>query len=134
MPELVPWTSIELPEEARALAAAWPAIVLTALFVLGLPVFAVRCLVRGIPRDEETLERGATILVGYFLRHYFFWLVRPAFKLVLDSGVPAVALTGLSVLLGAASGMYVAARQPALKDLLGPGALTAIGASGLPRR
>jgi phosphatidylglycerophosphate synthase len=114
MPELSPWSWGDLPPEARALAAAWPALLLTAVFVLGLPVFAVRCFFRGVPRDPETIERGATLLVGYFLRHYFFWLVRPVFKLVLDSGVPAVALTGLSVLLGAGSGIAVSTGRFAL--------------------
>lgn len=102
------WGLDEVSAEGSVLATLAPGLILTAFFVLGLPIFAVRCLHYGVPRDLETERRGASVLVGFFLRHYFFWLVRPLFRALLQSGLPATALTGASTVLGAASGIAVA--------------------------
>lgn len=91
-----------------------PAILATSFFVLGLVAFSVRCALYGIPKDAETEKRGATVLVGYFLRHYFFWLLNPLIRGILRSGIRADALTIGSALLGAASGLAVALGRFAL--------------------
>lgn len=111
---LVAWIVGDLSPAARIWTALAPALLACAYFILGLVVFSVRCAFKGVPRDEETLKRGATVLVGFFLRHYFFWVTQPLWKLILRSGLPANALSLLSAMLGASSGVAVAAGRFAL--------------------
>ena len=85
-----------------------------AYFLGGLLLFCVRCAIKGVPRDAETLTRGKSVLVGFFLRHYFFWVIQPLWQLLLRSGLPANALSMLSGLLGVSSGVAVAAGRFAL--------------------
>lgn len=111
---LVAWLVGDLSPAARIWTALAPALLACAYFILGLLVFCVRCAFKGVPRDEETLKRGSTVLVGFFLRHYFFWVTQPLWKLILRSGLPANALSLLSAMLGASSGVAVAAGRFAL--------------------
>lgn len=111
---LLAWLTGELSPTARVLTALGPALLATAFFLLGLAVFAVRCAVRGMPRDAETEKRGDSLLVGFFLRHYYFWLTAPAARLLLRSGLPANAVTALSGLFGIAAGVAVAGGRFAL--------------------
>jgi phosphatidylglycerophosphate synthase/putative flippase GtrA len=99
----------DLSPAARIWTALAPALLTCAYFILGLMLFIVRCAIKGVPQDEETLKRGSTVLVGMFLRHYFFWVIQPLWKLVYRSGLPANALSMLSALLGVSSGVAVAA-------------------------
>lgn len=108
------WILGDLSPTARVVTALGPAILATAFFLLGIPIFAVRCLRNGMPKDEETLTRGKSLLVGFFLRHYYFWLTGPLWNLLLRSGIPAHAVTALSGLLGVAAGVAVAAGRFAL--------------------
>src|SRR5690606_21901882 len=108
------WIVGDLSPTARVLTALGPALVATAFFLLGLPVFALRSWRRGMPRDAETEKRGKSLLVGFFLRHYYFWLTAPVWNLLLRSGIPAHAVTALSGLLGVAAGVAVAAGRFAL--------------------
>ena len=110
----VAWLVGDLSPAARIWTALAPALLACAYFILGLLVFCVRCAFKGVPRDEETLKRGSTIFVGFFLRHYFFWVTQPLWKLILRSGLPANALSLLSAMLGASSGVAVAAGRFAL--------------------
>ncbi|MFP2961970.1 GtrA family protein [Myxococcus sp. 1LA] len=111
---LMAWLTGNLSPSARIWTALAPAIVACAYFIGGLLVFCIRCAFKGIPRDEETLKRGNTGLVGYFLRHYFFWIIQPLWAVILRSGLPANALSMLSGLLGISSGVAVAAGRFAL--------------------
>ncbi len=111
---LVAWVVGDLSPAARIWTALGPALLACAYFLGGLAVFCVRCAFKGVPKDEETLKRGATVLVGFFLRHYFFWVTQPLWKLILRSGLPANALSLLSAMLGASSGVAVAAGRFAL--------------------
>lgn len=111
---LVAWLVGDLSPAARIWTALAPALLACAYFILGLLAFCVRCAFKGVPRDEETLKRGSTVLVGFFLRHYFFWVTQPLWKLILRSGLPANALSLLSAMLGASSGVAVAAGRFAL--------------------
>jgi phosphatidylglycerophosphate synthase/putative flippase GtrA len=105
---LVAWLQGDLTPAQRIWTALAPALLACAYFLAGLVLFCVRCLVRGMPRDEETLQRGASVLVGFFLRHYFFWVISPLWRTVLRSGIPANALTALATLLSVASGVALA--------------------------
>lgn len=108
------WLFADPAPEARVYAALLPALLFAAYFLGGLAVFLVRVAIYGLPRDVETERRGRSLLVGFVLRHYFFWVIRPLWALLLRSGVPATAITTLSVLLGAGAGLAVAADRFAL--------------------
>ncbi|WP_342378190.1 GtrA family protein [Myxococcus stipitatus] len=111
---LVAWLTGNLSPSARIWTALAPAILACAYFLGGLVIFCIRCAFKGVPRDEETLKRGSTVLVGFFLRHYFFWVIQPLWAVILRSGLPANALSMLSGLLGISSGVAVAAGRFAL--------------------
>jgi phosphatidylglycerophosphate synthase/putative flippase GtrA len=106
---LIAWIVGDLSPSARIWTALAPALLACAYFILGLLLFLVRCAIKGVPQDEETLKRGSTVLVGMFIRHYFFWVIQPLWKVVYRSGLPANALSMLSGLLGVSSGVAVAA-------------------------
>jgi phosphatidylglycerophosphate synthase/putative flippase GtrA len=106
---LISWIMGDLSPSARIWTALAPALLTCAYFILGLMLFLVRSAIKGVPQDEETLKRGSTVLVGMFLRHYFFWVIQPLWKVVYRSGLPANALSMLSGLLGVSSGVAVAA-------------------------
>lgn len=111
---LMAWLTGNLSPSARIWTALAPAILACAYFLGGLLLFCVRCAFKGIPRDEETLKRGSTVLVGFFLRHYFFWVIQPLWTVILRSGLPANALSMLSGLLGISAGVALAAGRFAL--------------------
>ena len=111
---LVAWIVGDLSPRGRVLTALGPAIVIAAYFLGGLAVFALRCAVKGVPVDPETSKRGKSLLVGFFLRYYFFWMVRPLGHLVVRSGIPANAITTLAALLGVGSGVAIAGGRFAL--------------------
>ncbi|MBU8895800.1 CDP-alcohol phosphatidyltransferase [Corallococcus sp. H22C18031201] len=111
---LLAWLTGDLSPSARIWSALAPALLACCYFLGGLLLFCVRCAFKGIPRDAETLTRGKTVLVGFFLRHYFFWVIQPLWQLLLRSGLPANALSMLSGLLGVSSGVAVAAGRFAL--------------------
>ncbi|MBZ4420696.1 GtrA family protein [Myxococcus sp. RHSTA-1-4] len=111
---LMAWLTGNLSPSARIWTALAPAILACAYFLGGLLLFCIRCAFKGIPRDEETLKRGSTVLVGFFLRHYFFWVIQPLWTVILRSGLPANALSMLSGLLGISAGVALAAGRFAL--------------------
>jgi phosphatidylglycerophosphate synthase len=111
---LAAWLTGDLSPSARIWSALAPALLACGYFLGGLLLFCVRCAIKGVPQDTETLTRGKTVLVGFFLRHYFFWVIQPLWKLLLRSGLPANALSMLSGLLGVSSGVAVAAGRFAL--------------------
>ena len=108
----------EMSASMRIWSALAPALLISTLFILGLIVFLARSAVWGVPQDPETIERGGSMLVGSFLRHYFFWLIRPLWSLVVKSGIPPITITTLSVLLGIGSGFAAAAGRFALAGWL----------------
>lgn len=111
---LLAWLTGNLSPSARIWSALAPALLACGYFLGGLVLFCIRCAIKGVPQDTETLTRGKTVLVGFFLRHYFFWVIQPLWQLILRSGLPANALSMLSGLLGVSSGVAVAAGRFAL--------------------
>lgn len=92
-----------------------PALVLIAYFAIGLVLFAIRQAVgRTRFHDPEVESRGSSVLVGMWLRLYLVWVTRPVFNLVRSTGVPATAVTTLSVILAFASAAAIAAGRFAL--------------------
>ena len=91
--------------------SAWlslaPAIGVVVYVVLALPVYLVRT--RGQFYDAELQARGSSARLGMRARLFFSWLVSPAWQLLLRMGVPAQAVTMLSVLLAFGAGVSVAA-------------------------
>lgn len=118
METIVELISGDMTPGLRVWSALAPALLVTGWFVVGLAIFAIRSAIWGMPRDPETVRKGGSALVGEYLRHYFFWLVRPAWQAVERSGIPPTALTTLSVLLAFASGASAASGRFALAGWL----------------
>lgn len=98
----------ELTTTERIWSALAPGIVLVAYVTLGLAVYGVRVWRVGPYRDAELEVRPRTVMTALWLRLYFAWLMRPVWFVVLRSGVPATAITTLSVLLSVASAVALA--------------------------
>jgi phosphatidylglycerophosphate synthase/putative flippase GtrA len=94
--------------------ALGPAVLFAAYFIVGFVFYVLRYLVRGAYRDAEIEARGSSFLAGMFLRQYFVWLMQPIWRLVLRLGLPATAVTTLSVLLATASGVALSMGRFAL--------------------
>jgi phosphatidylglycerophosphate synthase/putative flippase GtrA len=103
-----------LAGDARIWSSLAPGLLAAAYFVGALVVFSAVTLLRGLPHDAEVVPRGRTVIIGYYLRHYFFWAVKPLWAVVLRSGIPATGITILSALLGAAAGFSAAGGHFAL--------------------
>ena len=105
MPGLSHWIYGTLSPAERIWGSLLPALLLVAYFVLGLIPYAARCALRGPYRDAEIESRGSSVLVGMWARHYFVWVMRPLWALLLRSGIPSTAVTTLSLLLSIGSGV-----------------------------
>ncbi|HEY0713992.1 MAG TPA: CDP-alcohol phosphatidyltransferase family protein [Polyangia bacterium] len=97
----------DLSPRARVLTALLPAIIASVYFLGAVVVFSIRVLVWGFPDKYLGDARGRTILVGSYLRVYFFWVINPLWRLVLASGVSANQLTALAGLLGVGAAVAV---------------------------
>ena len=114
MESLFLWLAGQLSDEARIWTALAPAVAMSAYFIMGLGVYAARVWLRGHRRDGEIEARHTPVLTGLWIRLYFAWLMQPLWRLVLRTGVPPAALTTLSLLLAAGSGVALAAGRFAL--------------------
>jgi phosphatidylglycerophosphate synthase len=103
---------------AAALWALLPAVVVLLYFVAGFIAFGVRALLRGTARDREIESRGESVLVNFYFRNYFVWVVHPFWRLLLWSGLTANAVTGIATALGAGSGVAAATGRFALAGWL----------------
>jgi len=97
-----------LSTQERIWSALAPGIALTAYFLMALVAYAVRCAVKGPYVDPELAARETTILTGRWVRFFFAWAMRPIWLIVLRSGIPASALTTLSVLFAGGAGVALA--------------------------
>jgi phosphatidylglycerophosphate synthase len=88
----------------RTLGPLWPAIALTAYFVVALLVFGLRARFGGVPVDAEVARRPASRLLGRFLRHYFMWVLGPWERALARLGISpnAITLTSLGTAIGSA--------------------------------
>ncbi|MGC4116209.1 MAG: CDP-alcohol phosphatidyltransferase family protein [Myxococcales bacterium] len=108
------WLMGDLSPRARVWTALFPGLAVVLYFLIALVIFSGIALVRGIPRDAEVEPRGRTVILGFYLRHFFFWAVRPLARAILWTRIPPTAITLLAALLGLASGFLVAAGRFAL--------------------
>jgi phosphatidylglycerophosphate synthase/putative flippase GtrA len=94
-----------LTSEGRVWTAIGPAVIFASYFIVGMAVYLIRCAVKGTYRDAELEKRGSTVLANMWFRMYFAWIMQPLWRLVIRTGVPATAITTLSVLLATAAGV-----------------------------
>jgi phosphatidylglycerophosphate synthase/putative flippase GtrA len=97
-----------LSTQERIWSALAPGMMLTAYFLLALVAYAIRCGVRGPYADPELAARETTVITGRWVRFFFAWAMRPLWAVVRRSGIPASAVTTLSLLLSFAAGVSIA--------------------------
>jgi phosphatidylglycerophosphate synthase/putative flippase GtrA len=112
--QLSDWLFGHLSAQGRVWSALAPALLVVAYFILSFLVYLVRVAVKGPYRDAEIESRGSSLLAGMFFRQWFGWVMQPIWRLVVTSGVPATAITTLSVLLATAAGVSTSAGRFAL--------------------
>ena len=78
-----------------------PLFALTALFVGGLPLFALHVRRHGLTRDERIENRKTGPFLGRYLMYYLMWLIGPVERLLIRLGVSPNMLTLSSLLLSA---------------------------------
>lgn len=103
-----------LSSEGRVITALAPAAVFAGYFVVGMVVYCVRCATKGPFHDAEIESRGSSFLAGMWLRQFFGWIMQPIWYVVIRTGVPATAITTLSVLLATGSGVALSVGRFAL--------------------
>jgi phosphatidylglycerophosphate synthase len=102
-----------MPNES-AWSALAPLLLLCLYFFGGLAVYWVRSLIRGAHRDADMESRATSVFAGMWIRLYFVWLMQPVWLLLTKLRIPANAVTTLSILLAAGSGVALAAGHFAL--------------------
>ncbi len=114
---MVVWTDViagRLGDEARIWTALAPLLIALAYVLFGLPVYVLRRRSGALVDDAEMRARGQTLLLGQAMRQYFIWLIQPLWRLVRRTGLPADAITTLSMLMALASGVAMAGGRFAL--------------------
>ncbi len=114
MQEIVEWATGQLSPQQRIWAALSPALLLCAYGVVSALVYLVRWASSGPSPDPELESRPTTALLGLGARRWFAWATRPLWRLLLWSGLPANAVTALSIVLAGAAGLALAAGRFAL--------------------
>jgi len=84
--------------------------------LLTMPVFAV--VARGRPMDADVAGRGATPLIGRWVRDWLMWLIAPLERALVRAGVTPDALNIAGMLFGAAAGVAYARASLELGGLL----------------
>jgi phosphatidylglycerophosphate synthase/putative flippase GtrA len=85
-----------------------PLAVVGTYLLAALVALVVRNAVDGRFHDEETAARGDSPILPMSARMFFAWALQPAWRLVRWSGVPATAITTLSMLFAFGSGLCIA--------------------------
>ncbi len=111
-------TGRDLSPEMRVWSALMPALLVSAYFIIGMIVWSIKCALFGIEKDEETLRRGSTKIMGFYLRHYYFWLMKPLWGFLSWARVPPTCITTFSALVGLGSGFAAASGRFALAGWL----------------
>jgi phosphatidylglycerophosphate synthase/putative flippase GtrA len=114
MQAFLDWITGNLTPGGRVVTALAPAVLMVGYFVVAFVAYLVRCAIKGPYRDPEIESRGDSILAAMPMRLFITWALRPTWGLVLRVGIPPMAVTTLSVLLGLAAGPALAAGRFAL--------------------
>jgi len=117
------FTTLEQMATATVVSLTLAALLL-AYFIGGLLLYLVRRSIRGRFRDAELEGRSTTLILGIEIRLYFAWITRPVFAFFAVTGLPADAVTLLSLLLALGAGFALAAGVVGLGAWLFIGALT----------
>jgi phosphatidylglycerophosphate synthase len=91
---------------------AYIALALAGLAVLTMPLYAV--VTRGRPIDPEVARRPTTVLLGYWIRDWVMWTIRPLERALIASRIDPAVLNVLGALLGLAAGVAYVERLPGL--------------------
>lgn len=109
MEPVLQWLRGDLATPGSAWNSLWPVFLIGGYFLGGLALYVLRTLAIGRYHDREVEERGSSAVLGSWARSYFAWLMRPIWALLLASGIPANAITTLSVLVSMLAGVAIAA-------------------------
>jgi len=90
------------------MVSLFPAFVVMGYFLLGYAAFLIRCRLFGVPRDQEMESRGASLMLGMHVRHYFAWITRPLWRGLMAANVTATAVTEAAAAIGLLSGLAAA--------------------------
>jgi phosphatidylglycerophosphate synthase len=85
-----------------------PLVVLSAFFIVCLPLFALDVRRRGLHRDVTIEHRKVGPLLGRWLMYYLLWLIAPVERLLVRLNVAPNTLTLMSLLLSAGAGAALA--------------------------
>jgi phosphatidylglycerophosphate synthase len=85
-----------------------PLIILSGLFILGVPVFALYVRKHGLPKDERIEKRKVGPFLGRWLMYYLLWLIAPVEKLLIRMGISPNTLTFSSLMLSAGAAVALA--------------------------
>ena len=88
------------------------ALLLVAVLLATMPIFAI--VTRGRAMDADVARRPTTILLGYWVRDWLMWLIRPIEAAMIRAGVSPDILNMTGVAFGAAAGIAFAAGELAL--------------------
>jgi phosphatidylglycerophosphate synthase len=91
-----------------------PAVAVSAYFVIGLGVFAIRSRLYGLPVDADVARRSASKLLGRYLRHFLMWMLRPYEQTLIRLRVSPNSITFASLLTAGASAWALATGKFAL--------------------
>jgi phosphatidylglycerophosphate synthase len=83
------------------------------LLVATMPVFAI-IRARGRPPDADVARRGASVLLGLWLRDWMIWVLTPLERAAIRSGISPDTLNYLGVGLGLIAGLAFMVRQLSL--------------------
>lgn len=103
-----------LSPSQRVWTALAPSLVFIGYFVFGFIAYTIRYWIKGPYQDPEMQARPTTLLMGMWIRLCFAWLMKPLWSAAIRSGLPANAITTLSVLLSTGAGVSLAAGRFAL--------------------
>jgi hypothetical protein len=108
------WIRGDLTPQARVITAVLPGVLALGYMLAAMVVFAIRNRTREAYGDAELLRRGATPILGMWLRQYFAWLMRPLVGALVGLRLPPNAVTTLSLLLAVGAAVAAAAGRMAL--------------------
>ncbi|MFO0618880.1 MAG: CDP-alcohol phosphatidyltransferase family protein [Polyangiaceae bacterium] len=110
----IDWLTGHMSSATRIVTSAAPAVALVVFVLVGLVAYAIRNRLVGGFHDEEMDGRGMGGLTTRRMRHFFAWLMRPFWRVLVVVGIPPNAITTLSVALALGAGAALAAGRFAL--------------------